>query len=61
VKVVVLTTSYPRDADDVAGTFVASAVEGVRALGVDVEVVSPASFQHFGVAYGGGIAQNLRS
>jgi glycosyltransferase involved in cell wall biosynthesis len=61
VKVVVLTTSYPRDADDVAGTFVASAVEGVRALGVDVEVVSPASFQHFGVAYGGGIAQNLRA
>jgi len=61
VKVVVLTTSYPRDADDVAGNFVASAVEGVRALGVDVEVVSPASFQHFGVAYGGGIAQNLRA
>jgi glycosyltransferase involved in cell wall biosynthesis len=32
----------------------------VRALGVDVEVVSPASFPHFGIAYGGGIAQNLR-
>ena len=61
MKVVVLTTSYPRDADDVAGNFVASAVEGVRALGVDVEVVSPASFPHFGVAYGGGIAQNLRA
>jgi glycosyltransferase involved in cell wall biosynthesis len=61
VKVVVLTTSYPRDADDVAGNFVAGAVEGVRALGVDVDVVSPASFAHFGVAYGGGIAQNLRA
>ncbi len=60
MKVVVLTTSYPRDADDVAGNFVASAVEGVRALGVEVDVVSPATFHDFGVAYGGGIAQNLR-
>jgi glycosyltransferase involved in cell wall biosynthesis len=60
MKVVVLTTSYPRDADDVAGRFVADAVEGVRGLGVDVEVVSPATFNHFGIAYGGGIAQNLR-
>jgi glycosyltransferase involved in cell wall biosynthesis len=61
VKVVVLTTSYPRDASDVAGHFVRDAVEGVRALGVGVEVVSPASFRHFGIAYGGGIAQNLRA
>jgi glycosyltransferase involved in cell wall biosynthesis len=61
VKVVVLTTSYPRDASDVAGHFVRDAVEGVRALGVKVEVVSPASFRHFGIAYGGGIAQNLRA
>jgi glycosyltransferase involved in cell wall biosynthesis len=60
VKVAVLTTSYPRDARDVAGRFVADAVEGVRAQGVDVAVVSPASFAHFGIAYGGGIAQNLR-
>jgi L-malate glycosyltransferase len=60
VKVTVLTTSYPRDERDVAGRFVAEAVDGVRALGVDVNVVSPASFQHFGIAYGGGIAQNLR-
>jgi glycosyltransferase involved in cell wall biosynthesis len=61
MKVVVLTTSYPRNADDVAGNFIASAVEGVRAEGIDVEVVSPASFAHFGIAYGGGIAQNLRA
>ncbi len=61
MKVVVLTTSYPRDAVDVAGTFVAASVEGVRALGVDVDVVSPDSFQNFGIAYGGGIAQNLRA
>jgi glycosyltransferase involved in cell wall biosynthesis len=61
MKVVVLTTSYPREGDEVAGNFVASAVEGVRALGVEVAVVSPADFPHFGVAYGGGIAQNLRA
>jgi len=60
MKVVVLTTSYPRHADDVAGRFVADSVEGLRGLGVDVEVVSPATFNHFGIAYGGGIAQNLR-
>jgi glycosyltransferase involved in cell wall biosynthesis len=61
MKVVVLTTSYPRSPDDVAGRFVADAVEHVRAEGVDVEVVSPASFSHFGVAYGDGIVQNLRA
>jgi len=61
MKVVVLTTSYPRNADDVAGRFIADSVEGVRKLGVEVEVVSPASFRHFGLAYDSGIAQNLRS
>jgi glycosyltransferase involved in cell wall biosynthesis len=60
VKVVVLTTSYPRDAADMAGGFVRDAVEGVRALGVGVEVVSPATFRHFGIAYGHGIVGNLR-
>jgi glycosyltransferase involved in cell wall biosynthesis len=60
VKVVVLTTSYPRDERDVAGLFVRDAVEAVREEGVEVEVVSPASFPHFGIAYGHGIAGNLR-
>jgi glycosyltransferase involved in cell wall biosynthesis len=60
LKVVVLTTSYPRDANDAAGRFVANAVESARRPGVDVDVVSPASFRHFGVAYGGGVVQNLR-
>lgn len=60
MKVVVLTTSYPRFPGDAAGRFVADGVERVRARGVDVEVVSPASFRHFGVAYGGGVASNLR-
>jgi glycosyltransferase involved in cell wall biosynthesis len=61
MKVVVLTTSYPRDADDVAGRFIADSVDGVRLQGVSVEVVSPATFADFGIAYGGGIAQNQRS
>ena len=61
VRVCVLTTSYPRDERDVAGSFVAAQVRGVRELGVEVDVVSPATFQDFGVAYGGGIAQNLRA
>jgi glycosyltransferase involved in cell wall biosynthesis len=58
--VVVLTTSYPRHADDVAGSFVRDAVEHVREAGLGVEVVSPASFRHFGLAYGHGIVGNLR-
>lgn len=60
MRVVVLTTSYPRDADDVAGTFVRDAVEAVRAAGVEIRVVSPASFRHYGIAYGDGIVNNLR-
>ena len=60
MRVVVLTTSYPRSAEDVAGVFVRDSVEHLRAAGVDVEVVSPASFRHFGIAYGHGILGNLR-
>jgi glycosyltransferase involved in cell wall biosynthesis len=60
MKVVVLTTSYPRSADDVAGAFVRDAVVEVRRLGVDVVVVSPASFRHYGIAYGNGIVGNLK-
>jgi colanic acid/amylovoran biosynthesis glycosyltransferase len=60
VKVVVLTTSYPRHARDVAGTFIRDAVDQLRAGGVEVAVVSPASFRHYGIAYGAGVPQNLR-
>ena len=60
MKVVVLTTSYPREPDDVAGVFVRDAVEHLRAAGVEVAVVSPASFRHFGLAYGDGIVGNVR-
>ena len=60
MKVVVLTTSYPRFEGDAAGVFVADAVEQLRERGVEVDVVSPASFRHFGIAYGSGVVGNLR-
>jgi glycosyltransferase involved in cell wall biosynthesis len=60
VKVVALTTSYPRHEGDVAGVFVQRTVERARRAGVEVEVVSPATFRHYGVAYGDGIVNNLR-
>ena len=60
MKVAFLTTSFPRDDRDVAGVFVGDAVEAARAAGVEVGVVSPASFRHFGIAYGHGISGNLR-
>jgi glycosyltransferase involved in cell wall biosynthesis len=60
MKVAVLTTSYPRTPEDVAGRFVADAVEHVRRRGVEVEVVSPLGFRHYGIAYGSGVVGNLR-
>jgi glycosyltransferase involved in cell wall biosynthesis len=60
MKVAVLTTSYPRYEGDPAGNFVADAVEQLRGRGVEVDVVSPASFQHFGIAYGSGMMGNLK-
>lgn len=60
MRVVVLTTSYPRGPEDVAGVFVRDAVEHLRTAGIAVEVVSPATFRHFGLAYGHGIVGNLK-
>ena len=60
VKVAVLTTSYPRDDDDHAGRFVADAVLRLRERGVEVVVVGPASYRHFGLAGDGGVIENLR-
>jgi glycosyltransferase involved in cell wall biosynthesis len=60
VRVGVLTTSYPRHAEDGAGRFVADAVERVRARGVGVEVVGPQQFHNFGITYGHGVLGNLR-
>jgi glycosyltransferase involved in cell wall biosynthesis len=60
LKVVVLTTSYPRHDDDPSGGFVADAVERLRDRGLAIAVVSPAVFGSFGLAQTGGIANNLR-
>lgn len=60
MRVVVLTTSYPRHPGDVAGVFVHEGVERLRAAGVQVDVVSPQDFAHHGIAYGHGIVGNLR-
>jgi glycosyltransferase involved in cell wall biosynthesis len=61
LKVLVLATSYPRSRDDVAGRFVGDQVEHLRDAGVDVAVVAPGDFRHYGIAYGHGIVQNLRA
>lgn len=61
MNVTCLTTSYPRDEDDIAGVFVRDAVEQLRRAGVAVDVVSPATFGGFGIAYGDGIAANIRA
>ena len=60
MKIVVLTTSYPRSREDVVGRVVADAVADLRKGGLEVEVVSPLSFRHFGIAYGHGVVGNLR-
>ena len=61
MRVAVLTTSYPRSPGDAAGRFVADSVEHVRERGIDVEVVGPEQFRHYGIAYGHGVLGNLRS
>lgn len=61
MRVVVLTTSWPRSESEFAGRFVADAVERLRSRGVEVEVLAPGSgYRDYGLAYGGGMAANLR-
>ncbi len=60
MRVVVLTTSFPRHAGDVAGAFVADQVTALRAAGLELEVVDPTCFRDYGIAYGDGIVNNLR-
>ena len=69
-RVVHLTTSYPRHAEDFAGRFVADVVEGLERRGLDVSVLAPAggvgvhlhhpTYRDFGLAYGGGLVHNLK-
>jgi glycosyltransferase involved in cell wall biosynthesis len=60
VKILVLTTSYPRYEGDSTVNFLGEAVRYLRERGLDVDVVSPMDFRHFGIAYGAGIPGNLR-
>ena len=61
MRVVVLTTSWPRTEREFAGRFVADAVERLRERGVGVEVLAPGSgYRDYGLAYGGGVAANIR-
>ncbi len=60
MRVLVLTTSYPRSSDDIAGSFVRDQVTALLDAGVEVQVVSPAQFRHYGIAHGAGIPDNLR-
>ena len=61
MRVVVLTTSWPRHEREFAGRFVADAVERLRERGVEVDVLAPgAGYRDFGLAYGEGMAANLR-
>jgi glycosyltransferase involved in cell wall biosynthesis len=61
MRVVVLTTSWPRTESEFAGRFVADAVERLRERGVEVEVLAPGSgYRDYGLAYGAGMAANLR-
>ena len=60
MKVVFLTTSYPRGEDDFAGRFAAELADRLRGRGVDVEVVAPGTFRDYGLAYGAGMIANVR-
>ncbi len=60
MNVLVLATSYPRFEGDPTVNFLGEAVASLRERGVAVEVVSPATFRHYGIAYGAGVMGNLR-
>lgn len=60
VRVVFLTTSWPRDPADYAGRFVADLAERLRGRAVEVDVVAPGVYRDFGLAYGPGLFANLR-
>ncbi len=49
LKVAMFTTSYPRDAADLAGRFVFNTVEHLRDRHVEVEVVAPGTYRDFGL------------
>jgi glycosyltransferase involved in cell wall biosynthesis len=61
VRVLVLTTSYPRDEGDFAGRFLADTVERLEARGLEVDLLAPGrGYRDFGLAYGEGMSRNVR-
>jgi glycosyltransferase involved in cell wall biosynthesis len=60
LRVAVLTTYYPRHADDYAGRFVSDLVHELEARGVECDVVKPGVYNDFGLAYGNGIVRNAK-
>src|SRR6266850_8403279 len=62
LKVAMFTTSYPRDAADLAGRFVFNTVEHLRGHEIDVEVVAPGSYRDFGLtgARSGGVVAAVK-
>lgn len=65
MRVALLTTSWPRDASDASGRFLANQVERLRAADIEVDVVAPRSavgpstgFRDGGLASGGGVVAN---
>jgi glycogen synthase len=61
MRVVFLTTSYPRDEADFSGRFIADTEKRLRRCGVEVTVLGPgAGYRDFGLAYGAGMWRNVR-
>jgi glycosyltransferase involved in cell wall biosynthesis len=62
LKVAMFTTSYPRDASDLAGRFVFNTVEHLRGRQVEIEVVAPGSYRDFGLTgtRGGGVVAAVK-
>ena len=61
MRILTVTTSYPRHATDLAGRFVFNTVEHLRARGVEVEVVGPGSYRDYGLtgSNGGGLVASI--
>src|SRR3954447_15712374 len=62
LRIAMFTTSYPRDAADLAGRFVFNTVEHLRGRDVEVEVVAPGSYRDFGLTgvRGGGVVAAVK-
>ena len=61
MRVLVLTTSYPRDDEDFAGRFLADTVDRLRSRGLEVELLAPGrGYSDYGLAYGEGMSHNVR-